>query len=722
MIVPLRPGSATCVALALSFSLALALSPGSRSRVQAHPAMDLEDFESASHEDSAAFHEVVDTYQYPGFQVTQINLAVLSHYSYVLSSGKEAVVVDPDRDIAAYLDIVEKGGLALKGVIVTHSHADFVAGHLEIAKAAGCPVFQSAASGAEYPFEPLEDGTTLRVGDVILEAIETPGHTPDGISVLVRSPAGGAGAGGAEGGGGTGAGGGAVPGPTAAGKPGVLFTGDTLFVGSVGRPDLLGDDMAAATLAGMLWSTWTEKLSKLPDDVVILPAHGAGSLCGAHLSDEPTSTIGAEKASNPYLQHRSRSDFIAAVLDGLPEAPQYFAHNAALNRVGPKLVDWSAALPPEVDPTEDLMDPSKAWVVDIRSAEEYAAGHIPNSVNIALRGRFETWVGTMVPWGADAVLLGSAPELKEALLRLHRVGYEPAILTVERWNGAGRPLKTLEPVKPRDLHARMVAGTAPIILDVRLPSEWMALRIGNVVNLPLTHLAELSAKLDPRDPVVAVCNSAYRSSLAVGILERRGFREVSSLDGGSEAWIEAGLPVFGPERGAASVTATGAAGGPRRVVHLAERMAPSELMRLLMDLPGTFDLVDIRPPAHFSDYAIPGAVNVDVADLLGDASWLTGAGPLIIVDRDGSLAMMAAGIISQKTARSIKALHGGVEAYWAESEGGAGRGALAPAPVGAGAAAARPAPGPSPGTGTGPASGAPASGAPGATKKRSAGC
>jgi glyoxylase-like metal-dependent hydrolase (beta-lactamase superfamily II)/rhodanese-related sulfurtransferase len=697
--------------------LLFALLSGAGSRLEAHPALELADFESASHGDSAASHEVVDTYRYPGFQVAQITLAVLSHYSYVLSSGKEAVVVDPDRDVAAYLDIVQKEGRTLKAVIVTHSHADFVAGHLEVAKAAGCPVFQSAESGAEYPFEPLKDGTTLRVGDVILEAIETPGHTPDGISIAARSPAGGGGAG---------------SGSAEAGKPLVLFTGDTLFVGSVGRPDLFGANMAAATLAGMLWTTWTEKLSKLPDEVVILPAHGAGSLCGAHLSDEPTSTIGAEKASNPYLRHRSRSDFIAAVLDGLPEAPQYFAHNAAINRIGPRLVDWSAPLPPELNPTDDLMDPSKAWVVDIRSADEYAAGHIPKSVNIALRGRLETWVGTMVPWGANTVLLGSMPELREALSRLHRVGYKPAILTLARWKEAGQPLKTLRPVNPRDLHAKMLAGTAPIILDVRLPSEWMALRIGNVVNLPLTHLDELSVKLDPRDPIVAVCNSAYRSSLAVGILERRDFQQVSSLEGGSEAWIEAGLPVFGPAKGSGAAAAT----GPRRVVNLAERVAPSELMRLIMDLPGTFDLVDIRPPEHFADYAIPGAVNVDVADLLADASWLTGAGPLVIVDREGSLAMMVAGILSQRTKRSIKALHGGVEAYWAESEGRAGRGALAPAFLGAGAAGSVPgAAGPSgrgP-SGAGPAGvqmrpapaqqqPAPGAGAPVGTKKRSAGC
>ena len=277
----------------------------------------IKDTESASHGADDAFHQLVDTYKFPGFEIVQFNLPVLSHYSYLVVSAGEALLVDPDRDINAYLDYAKKNNLAIKGVFLTHSHADFVAGHLEAVRALQVPIYQNAASGAQYKIEPLQDGSTFRVGKATVKAITTPGHTPDGMCGLVSGE-----------------------GDTA---PRAILTGDTLFVGSIGRPDLLEGTMTAATLAAMSFDTWHNKLSKLPDACVVLPAHGAGSLCGAHLSDAPSSTIGGERASNPYLQKKGRSEFIAAVLEGLPEAPQYFKHNAALNRTGPPLVDWDAA-------------------------------------------------------------------------------------------------------------------------------------------------------------------------------------------------------------------------------------------------------------------------------------------------------------------------------------------------------------------------------------------
>jgi rhodanese-related sulfurtransferase/glyoxylase-like metal-dependent hydrolase (beta-lactamase superfamily II) len=602
----------------------------------------IKDTESATHADDAARHQIVDTYKFTGFEVVQINLPVLSHYSYILVSGKEALVVDPDRDIQFYLDYVAKKNLSIKGVYLTHSHADFVAGHLEIVKAVDCPIFQSAASGAAYKINPMKDGSTFKIGSAVVKALETPGHTPDGTCGLVFS--------GEE------------------DKVGqVLFTGDTLFVGSVGRPDLLEGKMTAAILASMGFDTWNNKLSKLADAVMVLPAHGAGSLCGAHLSDSPKSTIGAERASNPYLTLKGRSEFIAAVLKDLPEAPQYFKHNAAMNRQGPALVNWTAPVPAEVKAEQALMDTSKFYLVDIRDSSVYAAEHIPGSVNIGIRGRFETWAGTMVPWAMHEsdklVVLGSKAELKEALYRLHRIGYEASVLTPETWKAAKLPTKKVEFIKPAELYSQMKAGTGPIIVDVRLPNEWMGLRIGEVVNLPLTHLSELSAKLDPTQPVVTVCNSAYRSSMAIGLLEAKGFQKVTSLAGGSEAWIDAGLPVYGAE-----ATAPAAGAGPaKREIRLADRMSADELRRMAKDLPGTFDLVDIRPADQFKDYHIPGSRNADVADVLNNPAYLTGAGPLILVDRDGSLAMQIAGILSQKTQRTVKALHGGLESYWKDS-------------------------------------------------------
>lgn len=599
----------------------------------------VKDSESASHTTDSASYTLVDTYSYSNFKVLQFNLAVLSHYSYLLCSGQECLVVDPGRDVFTYLDYAEKEGMTVKGVLLTHSHADFVAGHMELAKATGCPIFASAIGNQEYPHESLEEGTTVSVGDIVVKTILTPGHTPDGITAYVFND------------------------PNDA-DPTVLFTGDTLFVGSVGRPDLMEGTMSAAELASMGFDSWTNKLSKLPDATAFFPAHGAGSLCGAHLSDKPFSTIGEERASNHYFQYKTRNDYIAVVLDGLPEAPQYFKYNAAMNRKGPELVDWKAPLPPEVSPEMSLTDVEKAYVVDVRDAAAYAAGHIPNSVNIGIRGRFETWTGIIAPWDSPLVLTGTTDDLKEAVYRLHRVGYKADVISFDAWEQSGLTLSKNTPVKPRDLYQQMQEGTSPMIVDVRLPSEWMGLRIGTVVNLPLNHLAELSSKLDSSQPVVTVCNSAYRSSMGIGILERRGFQKVSSMEGGSEAWINEGLPVYGNEKAAQGVAAPVA----KRIVPLPERISAGDLKRLLVDLPGTFDLVDIRPADQFADYNLLGSRNVEIADIVGNPAFLTGVGPLIIVDRDGSLAMAIAGILSQKTTRPIKALYGGLEMYWAESE------------------------------------------------------
>ncbi|MBN1509948.1 MAG: MBL fold metallo-hydrolase [Sedimentisphaerales bacterium] len=641
-------------------------------------AATLKDAESATHGYDAARYQVVNTYEYPGFKLIQFNLASLSHYSYMLVSDGQALVVDPGRDIQAYLDTARQQNLKIIGLYLTHSHADFVAGHTEMVKATGCPIYQSDKSKAEYKIEPAHEGTTIQVGQATVKSIETPGHVVDGTSALVYAKG--------------------------RDRPELILTGDYLFVGSVGRPDLVVGTTAAA-LAGMAFDTWQIKVSKLPDGVLVFPAHGAGSLCGAHLRDSPHSTIGEERASNPYLQHKAKSEFVTAVLSDLSEPPQYFGHNAALNRKGPDLVNWDQPLTTRLSPSAELTDSARYYVVDIRDAKDYAAGHIPNSVNIALRGRLETWVGIMVPWGSNLVICGETDDIKEALHRLHRVGYTGPYVLFSDWQKASLAANKNDLMLPEQLHAAMQAGTEPLILDVRLPNEWMGLRIGTVLNLPLNKLSELSAKLNPNEPVVAVCNSAYRSTMAIGVLERKGFTKVTSLAGGSEAWIAAGYPVYGAE----SKTATASA--PKRVVPLPERICAAELNRLMLDLPGTYDLVDIRPPEMFADYSLPGAVNVDLADLIGNPAWLTGAGPLIIVDRDGSLAMVAAGILSQKTQRQIKAVFGGLDAYWSQTQSGA---PPTPAPAAPTVTPSRATPP------TAPAPAAPARPAPPA--KKSAGC
>ncbi len=626
--------------LALATVLAgLVLAPGS-TKALASAAGQIKDSESASHGFEAASYQIKDTHAFPAFKLVQFELGVLSHYSYLLVSGKEALVVDPGRDATIYLETAKKEGAAIVGVYLTHSHADFVAGHAELAKTA--PTYVNAKTEAKYAHKPIREGDTLAVGDAVVRILETPGHTPDGTCAVVA-------------------------GKQEPDRPLAVFTGDTLFIGSVGRPDLLGEGMAASTLASMMFDTWSDKLSKLPDEVKVFPAHGAGSLCGAHLSDAPTSTLGEQRVANPYLAHRSRGEFVAAVLEGLPEAPQYFQHNARINHDGPELVDWQAGPLPLAKPSVELTDSAKHYVVDIRSAVEYSAAHVPNSVNIDLRGRFETWVGIMAPWEAKLVLCGKEKDLVEACHRLHRVGYNRsdnrvACMTFEAWKQAGLPVKASEMIPPQKLYAQMQSKESPVVLDVRQPAEWMGVRIGTVVNIPLSELAKKAGKLDRRQPVVAVCNSAYRSNMAVGILERAGFHQVASLAGGGEAWIGAGLPVLEANKGGA------VSGTAQREIRLAERISAAELKRLLMDLPGTFQLVDIRPASQYADYSLPGSRNVDIADLMNNPAYLAGVGPLVIVDRDGTLAMMVGGILSQKTQRVVKVLYGGLAAYWSETE------------------------------------------------------
>lgn len=507
--------------------LASSYMKGASWAAQESSGVKIKDSESESHGADSSLYSIVDTYSFPGFKVVQITLPVLSVYSYLLISEGEALLIDPVRDISFYLETAKKEGAKIVGVYLTHSHADFVAGHIEVKKALGVPIYQSHKSGAKYAFKATDEQLTLKIGKAVLKFMDTPGHTPDGQCCAVYSE-------------------------DDLKNPKLLFTGDVLFVGSVGRPDLLDGTVPAAWLASAFYDAWMTKLSKLPDNVMIFPAHGAGSLCGANLGTDPKSTIGHEKESNPYFKARGKGEFVAMVLQGLPEAPQYFQYNAKMNREGPPPVDWNPPAPREIKPSSELMKPSKYYLVDLREADEYAKGHIPKSVNIAARGRLETWLGTMVPWGSKLVLVGDPDLLKEAKHRLHRIGYKGDVLTLDTWKKSKLPMKALEPISPQKLYDLTQNGQAPLIVDVRLPTEWMALRIGNVLNFPLTHLSELSSKLEPHEPVALVCNSAYRSSMATGILERKGFTKAISLAGGSQAWMDAGLPVYEGEKSPAA--------------------------------------------------------------------------------------------------------------------------------------------------------------------------
>ena len=597
------------------------------------------DAESAAHGDEAASLQLVGQEDLPDFIFRQYDLAVMSHYSYMIGSGGEALVIDPARDIGPYVEDAEKLGLKITRIYLTHSHADFVAGHVELMQATGAEVIVNRASGAKYKHRAVKDMEEFRFGQVRASVRTTPGHTPDGTCLFIYYPA---------------------DSPT----PKMVLTGDTLFIGSVGRPDLLEGSYTSAQLASLLFDTWNTTLSKVPDETKIYPAHGAGSLCGAHLSDEPVSTFGEQKKTNPYLQHKDRYSFVMAVIDGLREAPPYFKHNVAMNREGPPLLGPKLKMPPGISPDQVLsMAEKDTWIIDLRGQKAFSSGHIPGAINIDIRGRFETWTGIMVPWGQPFLLVGSEEEMRQATSRLKRIGYDrpEGYLEggMEAWSKAGLPQLTVKLVSPRALYRQMQEGRAPIIVDVRLPNEWMGLRIGNILNIPLDGLLHGTGRLDISMPVLMVCNSAYRSSLAAGIMQKLGFKDVRNLEGGSQAWIDAGLPTYGTDVSTKSSI-------PGIYINLPEHMSPEDLAKRLMDLPGTLDVVDIRPAWQFAEYHIPGSVNVALQDLLSNPAYLSDKRPMVIVCRDGSISAAVGGGLVQKTPRPIRFLSGGILRYYDE--------------------------------------------------------
>jgi glyoxylase-like metal-dependent hydrolase (beta-lactamase superfamily II)/rhodanese-related sulfurtransferase len=314
------------------------------------------------------------------------------------SQGK-AAVIDPQRDVEHYVRDAKALGFEITTVVLTHTNADFVAGHTELARRVGAKVWISAESGSSFPNEGLKDGTKIPLGAATLEAMATPGHTLDSMTILVHVP-------------------GVTPDPVWA------LTGDTLFVGGIGRPDLVGGDVGPVLLAGKAFES-VRRLKALPDGTIVLPAHGAGSLCGAHLSPETTSTIGREKAGNPYLVPQSRTAFIARMVTGLPVAPAYFKHNVRINREGPPVVDATDELPKALAPADvKARVDAGAWVVDLRDAKVYAEAHLPGAVNVAVRGRLDTWTGIVVPFEAEMILVGSDAEVKEAAFRYRRIGLD----------------------------------------------------------------------------------------------------------------------------------------------------------------------------------------------------------------------------------------------------------------------------------------------------------
>jgi glyoxylase-like metal-dependent hydrolase (beta-lactamase superfamily II)/rhodanese-related sulfurtransferase len=456
----------------------------------------------------------------------QIYLGCLAQASYLIGSDGEAVIVDPTRDVDEYIRKAADKGLRIRYVVETHLHADFVSGHRELAERTGAEIVIGAKAGALFPHRAVADGDELRVGRVILRFLETPGHTPESLSVLVidpeRSP-----------------------------EPRLVLTGDTLFIGDVGRPDLVGiRGLTPQHMAGLLYDSLHRKLLTLPDAVEVYPAHGAGSLCGKNISKETWSTIGEQRRSNHALQPMSREAFIAKMTADLPEQPRYFGMDVEINRRGASTLA-ARERPPALDPAAFAARvEAGAVVVDVRSGVDFGAGHVPGSINVGLGGQFASWAGTLLD-PAQPVLIVAADDdgAREAVLRLARVGLENVAGSlaggVGAWRASERPLATIPQITVADLRGLVGRGDLQVI-DVRRGGEYAGGHVPGAITAPLDRLADEARRLDSARPTAVICAGGYRSSAASSLLSRLGFKDLRNVVGGTGAWIEAGYEVERP--------------------------------------------------------------------------------------------------------------------------------------------------------------------------------
>ena len=451
----------------------------------------------------------------------QFYLGCLAHASYLLASEGEAVVVDPQRDVELYLKAAAEHGATVRHIFETHLHADFVSGHRELAARTGAKIYMGAQSGAKFEHVPVSDGFELKFGKVSIRVLETPGHTPESICLVVTD---------AE----------------KSSAPWAVLTGDSLFIGDVGRPDL-SPRHTPAQLAGLLYDSLHTKLMSLPDSVLVYPAHGAGSLCGKNMRSERSSTIGTERLTNYALQITSREEFIRQLTSNLPARPEYFARDAEINRTGAAAL---SDLPPlgGLSPSElDGMLKAGEIALDVRPMDEFAAGHVPGSVNIALGGQFASWAATVLGLASHPVLIAETDaQIEEARIRLARVGIEEldGYLAggVAAWKQSGQPLAIVAQIDAQELEQRLGAGKVQV-LDVRREPEWDAGHVEGAAWWPLDNFRVSPPEIDHEVPLAVHCKGGYRSMIAASLLQRAGFRNVINLIGGFDAWQQANLPI-----------------------------------------------------------------------------------------------------------------------------------------------------------------------------------
>jgi hydroxyacylglutathione hydrolase len=458
----------------------------------------------------------------------QFYLNCLAHASYLIGSGGEAAVVDPQRDVDQYIEEATAQDLKIRYIIETHLHADFVSGHRELAARTGAEIVFGEKAGAQFPHRAVKGGDELSVGKVKLSILETPGHTPESICVLVTDAEDSA-------------------------RPQKLLTGDTLFIGDVGRPDLAGaKGYTKEMMAEMMYES-LEKLLQLDDAVEVYPAHGAGSMCGKNLSTETSSTIGAQRKFNYALQPMTKDEFVRVMTTDLAEAPAYFSKDAEINRSGAASLT-GLPKPSALSPAEVYELGAQGHVIlDVRPAAEFGAGHIPGALNIGLGGQFASWAGSLIPLPAPIVIVAESDvQVEEAQIRLARVGLEnvKGYLAggMSAWKDAGQQVAVVSQISVAELRELIEQRPDLQIVDVRRASEFESGHAPRAITAPLAQLRELLPTLDlkPDGQTAIICAGGYRSSAGASILQLIGFTNLLNVTGGTKAWIDAGYEVEMP--------------------------------------------------------------------------------------------------------------------------------------------------------------------------------
>jgi hydroxyacylglutathione hydrolase len=449
----------------------------------------------------------------------QFYLGCLAHASYLFGSDGQAAVVDPQRDVEIYIEAAKKQGLEIRYIFETHLHADFVSGHNELAARTGANIYVGKAAEASYPHIGVIEGSELHVGRCRVNVIATPGHTLESLCLLLTDE-------------------------EKSQTPFAVLTGDTLFIGDVGRPDL-SRTYTPPQLAGMLYDS-LQKLMALPNEVQVYPAHGAGSLCGRNMRAERSSTIGTERLTNYALQIKDRDEFVRQMTSNLPARPDYFLEDAAINRTGAVALADLPQLTP-ISPADLKARLAQGQIaLDVRPADDFAAGHVPGSINIALSGQFASWAGAVLGLSAQPVLIATTEdEISEARMRLARVGIEhlSGYLEggVEAWKQSGFELVQMPQLTVEELRKRIHAGDVQV-LDVRRQGEWDAGHIEGADFYPLDRFKAALPSLEDAGPVAVHCKSGYRSMIAASLLQRAGHNVINVI-GGFDAWEKEKLPV-----------------------------------------------------------------------------------------------------------------------------------------------------------------------------------